>query len=191
MPGYSLLDVLVTLAVAGCLMSISVPRLDGAVDAWRTRGAAFFVAERVALTRMQAVHRGTNVALRFEPEDGTFRVRAYADGNDNGVRNADIGGGYDPAITPPDRLDHLFPGARFGFIPGARLIDGTAVGVGDDPIRFGAARMMASGPAGTATPGTVYIRGRGPVQFAVVVLGATGRARVVRLDPVTRQWTTP
>jgi type II secretory pathway pseudopilin PulG len=191
MPGYSLIDLLVTMAVAGCVMSVSVPRLDGALDTWRTRGAAFFIAERVALTRMQAVHRGANVALRFEPEDGTFRLRAYADGNDNGVRSADIGIGYDPPITPPDRLDHLFPGARFGFIPGARLIDGTAVATGDDPIRFGDARMIASAPAGTATSGTAYIRGRGPVQFAVVVLGATGRARVVRFDPVTRQWLTP
>jgi hypothetical protein len=191
MTGYSLVDLLVTMAVAGCVMSISVPRLDGALDAWRTRAAAFFVAERVSLTRMQAVHRGANVALRFEAEDGTFRLRAYADGNDNGVRSADITGGYDPPITPPDRLDHLFPGARFGFIPGARLIDGTAVGTDDDPIRFGGARMMASAPAGTATSGTVYIRGRGPVQFAVVVLGATGRARVVRFDAMTRQWTPP
>ena len=191
MPGYSLIDVLVTMAVAGCVMSISVPRLDAALDAWHARGAAYFLAERVALTRMQAVHRGANVALRFEAEDGTFRLRAYADGNDNGVRSADIGGGYDPPITPPDRVDHLFPGARFGFIPGARLIDGTAVGTSDDPIRFGVTRMIASAPAGTATSGTAYIRGRGPVQFAVVVLGATGRARVMRFDPVTRQWITP
>ena len=190
MPGYSLIDVLVTMAVAGCVMSISVPRLDAALDAWRARGAAYFLAERVALTRMQAVHRGSNVALRFEAEDGTFRLRAYADGNDNGVRSADIGGGYDPPITPPDRVDHLFPGARFGFIPGARLIDGTPVGTGDDPIRFGVTRMIASAPAGTATSGTAYVRGRGPVQFAVVVLGATGRARVMRFDPVTRQWVT-
>ena len=100
MSGYSLIDVLVTMAVAGCVMSISVPRLDAALDAWRARGAAYFLAERVALTRMQAVHRGGNVALRFEAEDGTFRLRAYADGNDNGVRSADIGGGYDPPITP-------------------------------------------------------------------------------------------
>lgn len=191
MAGYSLVDVLVTTAVAGCVMAMSVPRLDGALDAWRTRGAAFFLAERAGLTRMQAVHRGANVALRFEPEDGTFRMRAYADGNDNGVRAADIDSGNDPPITAPDRLDHLFPGARFGFIDGARLIDGTAVSPGDDPIRLGGARMLACAPAGTATSGTVYIRGRGAVQYAVVVLGATGRTRVVRFDPVTRQWNTP
>ena len=190
MPGYSLIDVLVTVAVAGCVMAFSVPRLDGALDAWRTRGAAFFVAERVGLTRVQSVRRGANVALRFEAEDGTYRVRTYADGNDNGVRGADITSGYDPPLMPAERLDHLFPGARFGFIDGARLIDGTAVSAGDDPIRFGAARMLACAPSGTATSGTVYIRGRGPVQYAIVVLGATGRARVMRFDPVTRQWTT-
>jgi len=191
MPGYSLVDVLVTVAVAGCVMAMSVPRLDGALDVWRTRGAAFFVAERVGLTRMQSVRRGANVALRFEAEDGTFRLRTYADGNDNGVRGTDISSGYDPPLMAAERLDRLFPGARFGFIEGARLIDGTAVSVGDDPIRFGATRMLACAPAGTATSGTAYIRGRGSVQYAVVVLGATGRARVMRFDPVTRQWTTP
>jgi hypothetical protein len=191
MRGYSFIDVLVTVAVAGCVMGISVPRRGDALDTWRARGAAFFVAERIGLTRMQAVHRGANVALRFEPEDGTFRLRAYADGNDNGVRSTDITSGYDAPIMPPERLDHLFPGTRFGFIDGARLIDGTPVTAGDDPIRFGSARMLACAPAGTATSGTVYVRGRGAVQYGVVVLGATGRTRVVRFDPVTRQWTTP
>jgi hypothetical protein len=191
MAGYSLLDVLVTMAIAGCVMGVSVPRLEGALDAWRTRGAAFFLAERVGLTRMQAVHRGANVALRFEAEDGAFRLRPYFDGNDNGVRSADILNGYDPPIMPPDRLDQLFPGTRFGFIDGARLIDGTPVAAGDDPIRFGAARMLACSPAGTATAGTMYIRGQGSIQYAVVVFGATGRARVVRFNPVTGQWNAP
>jgi hypothetical protein len=191
MAGYSLIDILVAVTVGGCVMGISVPRLDGALDAWRTRGAAFFLAERIGLTRMQAIHRGANVALRFEPEGGTFRMRAYADGNDNGVRNADISSGYDSAVMPPDRLDQLFAGTRFGFIPGARLINGTAVAPGDDPIRLGTARMLACAPGGTATSGTVYIRGRGAVQYAVVVLGPTGRTRVVRFDPVTHQWNTP
>ena len=191
MAGYSLLDVLVTMAVVGCVMGVSVPRLEGALDAWRTRGAAFFLAERVGLTRMQAVHRGANVALRFEAEDGTFRLRPYVDGNDNGVRSADILSGFDPPIMPPDRLDHLFQGTRFGFIDGARLIDGTPVVTGDDPIRFGTARMLACSPAGTATAGTMYIRGQGALQYAVVVLGATGRARVLRFNPVTGQWNAP
>ena len=191
MGGYSLVDVLVTMVVAGCVMGLSVPRLDGALDGWRTRGAAVFVAERIGLARMQAIHRGANVALRFEAEEGTFRMRAYADGNDNGVRSTDITSGYDAPIMPPDRLDHLFPGTRFGFVDGARLIDGTPVSPEDDPIRIGSARMLACAPAGTATSGTVYVRGRGSVQYAVVVLGATGRTRVVRFDPVTRQWNTP
>jgi type II secretory pathway pseudopilin PulG len=191
MRGYSLLELLVMVALAGCVAAMSVPRVDGALDAWRTRGAAFFVAARVGLTRMQAVHRGANVALRFEAEDGTFRLRAYADGNDSGVRSADIAAGIDAPLAPAERIDHLFGGVRFGFVAGARLIDGTPVAPGDDPIRVGSARMVACAPSGTASSGTIYLRGRGTSQFAVVVLGASGRTRVTRFDIVTGQWGAP
>ena len=191
MPGYSLLELLVTVALAGCVAAMSLPRVDGALDAWRTRGAAFFVAARVGLTRMQAVHRGANVALRFEAEGGTFRLRAYVDGNDNGVRNADIASGHDAPLSPAERIDHLFSGVRFGFVSGARLIDGTPVAPGDDPIRLGNARMVACAPSGTASSGTVYVRGKGASQYAIVVLGASGRTRVVKFDAVTGQWGAP
>ena len=168
-----------------------MPRLGDALDTWRVRGAAFFVAERIGLTRMQAVHRGANVALRFEPEDGTFRLRAYADGNDNGVRSTDITSGYDAPIMPPERLDHLFPGTRFGFIDGARLIDGTPVTAGDDPILVWQ-RADAGVCAGRYGDLGHRLRpGARSGAIGVVVLGATGRTRVVRFDPVTRQWTIP
>ena len=191
MRGYSLIDLLAALAVGGCLTAISVPRLDGAVDAWRTRGAAHYLAGRIGRARMQAVQRGGHVALRFEPEDGTFRLRSYSDGNDNGVRTSDIDSGFDPPIAPAERIDHLFPGTRFGFIEGARLADGTPVAPGDDPIRVGNSRMLVCAPAGTATSGTVYLRGRGRIQFGVVILGATGRTRVVRFNPASGEWGTP
>ena len=191
MRGYSLLELLVTMALAGCVAAMALPRVDGALDTWRARGAAFFVAARVGLTRVQAVHRGANVALRFEAEDGTFRLRAYADGNDNGVRSTDIAAGFDVPLAEADRIDHLFSGVRFGFVPGARLIDGTPVAPGDDPIRLGSARMVACTPAGTATSGTIYVRGRRASQFAVVVLGASGRTRVTRFDVATGQWGDP
>jgi prepilin-type N-terminal cleavage/methylation domain-containing protein len=189
MRGYTLPELLVTLMLAATIMAIAVPAVNGSLDAWRTRGAAFFMASRFVLTRVQAVHRHANVGLRFSDEGDGFSMRAYADGNDNGVRSAEIASGVDPPIRDADRLDHLFPGTRFGFIEGATLIDGTDAGPSADPIRFGSTDTVTFSPAGTATSGTVYVRGRGEVQYAVIVLGATGRTRIARFDPVTRRWT--
>jgi prepilin-type N-terminal cleavage/methylation domain-containing protein len=188
MRGYTLPELLVTVMLAATIMAIAVPAVNGALDAWRTRGAAFFMASRFALTRVQAVHRHANVGLRFTDEGDGFSMRPYADGNDNGVRSAEIASGVDRPIRDADRLDQLFPGTRFGFIENATLIDGTPAGPASDPIRFGSTNMVTFAPAGTATSGTVYLRGRGQVQYAVVVLGATGRTRIARFDAVTRQW---
>ena len=191
MRGFSLVEMLIVLVIIATLCAIAVPGVDRVVDHWRTRGAAFFMASRVALTRMQAVRRNANVGLRFVATGGAFSMQAYADGNRNGLRSAEIASGVDPAIGPPDRLDELFPGVSFGFVPGACLIDGTAVAPGDDPIRLGTANTVIYSPLGTASSGTVYLRGRGTWQFAVVVLGATGRGRVLEFDTVTRKWGAP
>jgi type II secretory pathway pseudopilin PulG len=188
--GYSLPAVMVVLAIVGATAAMAIPETLNAVDAWHARGAAFFVASRVALTRMQAVHRQTNVALQFVADDLGHVMRPFADANGNGVRTAEIAAGVDHPILPPERLDHLFPGARFGFIEGARLIDGAPAGPGSDAIRLGASDLLSFSPMGSCTPGTLYIRGRTQVQYAVVVLGATGRSRVLRFDAAARRWNT-
>ena len=191
MRGFTLLEVLVVILLLGTVCAITVPQVDRIVDHWRTRGAASFMASRVALTRMQAVRRNANVGLRFVPAGASFSMRVYADANRNGLRTAEIQSGMDPALGPPDRLDDLFPGVTLGFIAGARLIDGTAVAPGADPVRLGTSNTVVFSPFGTATSGTVYLRGRESWQYAVVVLGATGRSRVLEYDVRTRTWSAP
>jgi hypothetical protein len=48
--------------------------------------------------------------------------------------------------------------------------------------------LMSFTPIGTATSRTLYLRGRDASQYAVRVLGATGRTRVLRYVTATRQW---
>ena len=60
-------------------------------------------------------------------------------------------------------------------------------GTGADGVRIGRARIETMSPDGTATPGTLYLHGR-RTQFAVRVLGATGRVRVLEYLPGERQW---
>jgi Tfp pilus assembly protein FimT len=188
MRGTTLPELLAALLVAAALTALSLPRVADALDHWRTRGGASYLASRIALTRMQAVRRRTNVALRFEPDNGGTRLRVYIDGNGDGVRSADISTGVDAALAPGDRFEDLFPRVTLGFVAGATLVDGSSASPDADPVRFGTARMVSCTPDGTATSGTVYVRGQGPWQYAIVVLGATGRTRLLQFEASTATW---
>ena len=41
---------------------------------------------------------------------------------------------------------------------------------------------------GTATAGSLYIRGRRDVQYVVRIFGETGKTRILKFNPRTRQW---
>ena len=94
----------------------------------------------------------------------------------------------DPPLTPALRLREQFPGIQFGLLPGVPDADGTPTADADG-VRIGTARILTMSPDGTATAGTLYVHGRRH-QFAVRVLGATGRVRVLHFDQGTRTWRT-
>jgi len=81
MRGYTLIDLLIAIAVLTTLLAISIPTLSGAANAARLRGAAFHISARLALVRMQAVRRYANVALRFQMQNGQYRYQTFADGD--------------------------------------------------------------------------------------------------------------
>jgi hypothetical protein len=43
-------------------------------------------------------------------------------------------------------------------------------------------------PNGSSSSGTLYVHGRERSQYAVRVLGATGRVRVMKYEPQRRRW---
>lgn len=148
----------------------------------RARGlvAARYLAARMTLARTQAAAWGAAVALRFEatPEGLAFSI--YRDGNRNGVQSAEIEGNVDVQVEPPVLLQARFPGVRIGLAPGAPV---------DDPVHIGNTTLLTFSPRGTATSGTIYVAGADNTQWAVRVLGATGRTRVLRHDPSRDEWT--
>lgn len=162
-------------ATAGVLAAATVPQLTTGVERARAGGAARYLAGRLAFARSQAVARSTNVALAFTAEGNTFTVAMYADGNGNGVRTADMSAGLDPLIEKAVRLSDLFPRVVLSLSDPSDTSPATSA-------------LMSFSPIGTASSRTLYLRGADGSQYAVRVLGATGRTRVLRYVASTRAW---
>lgn len=186
--GTSLLELTLVLAVTATLTGIAVPALFVGLDHARTAAAARYLESKARLARMQAVTRSVAMGIRFEKHEGSYRFAMYVDGNFNGIRTADIGRGIDRMISPYERIGDQFPGVTFGIVDGVPGVGGAAGG-GIDPIRLGRSDIMTFTAAGTATSGTMYIRSRKGHQYAVRILGATGRTRVLEFDVGAGTWT--
>jgi hypothetical protein len=165
-------------AVVSVLGGVAVAQVLSSIEHSRGYAAAKYLGGRFSLARAQAVARGASVGVRFDEGVRGFTFSVFQDGDGDGIRTADIHAGVDRLIEPATVLFEQFPGVDFGLTPGAP---------GTDPIQLGSTNILTFTPVGTATPGTIYIRDRKGSQWAVRVLGSTGRTRVLRYD-MARGW---
>jgi hypothetical protein len=160
-------------------MAVAIPQTLSVVSRSRGLAAARYLAARMALARAQAVGRSTTIALRFlEDEDG-IRISTIQDGNRNGVRSRDIDLQIDRPIEEAVALSDLFPGVEIGLTPHVP---------GDDAVQLGGTNLLSFTPHGTATSGSLYVRGPDGTQWVVRVLGVTARTRILRYEPATWEW---
>ena len=186
MRGYSLVELLVSLAVLGTLTAMSVPMLGNALDHSRLRGAAFHMSARLYLVRSLAVRRHGYVALRFRTTNGVVQYQTFADGDGDGVKSADITSGRDIALDRPESIGETHGGITFGFAPGCPLIDGSPAS--GNPVRIGTSGLLSYSAGGESTTGTLYLLGRRE-SYAIVLLGATGRTRLLHCSAGNGRWT--
>jgi hypothetical protein len=184
--GRTLLEVLLTMAITATVGTVAAASSAAAIDDLRAAVAARHVAGRLASIRVAALRRGASQALRFEAVGSDYMFAPYEDANGNGVRTEEIQRGVDRVTGSFERLSDQFPGVRFELGSGIPDADGVE-GTGADGVRIGSARILTMGEDGTATSGTLYIRGRRG-QYAVRVLGVTGRTRMLQYDAGTRTW---
>ena len=184
--GLTLIELVFALSLMVVLAGVALPLTGDALDSIRTAAAAKYMAAQIVSSRMDAVNRSRAVALRFEPSTIDYRVARYVDANGNGVRTTEIKAGIDPLDGTPRTIGDDFPHVRFGLASDLPDVDGVR-NTGTEGVRFGASKILTMSPDGTATSGTLYLQGR-RAQYAVRVLGATGRTRVFKYDTGRRTW---
>jgi type II secretory pathway pseudopilin PulG len=183
--GASLVEMTVVLAIITSILGVALPVLTNGADAKRTRDAASFLAGQFRLARQRAVMTGRNVAIVFDDVSGDVGWRLCEDDDRDGVSRGDVDSGIDHCEEPAQPLAYRFSQVSVGYLPGVPSPDGELEA---SPLRFGLARMAVFTPTGTASSGTVAVRGPGANQLAVRVSGVTGRTRVLRFDSGAREW---
>ena len=186
--GYSLLELMMVMALGVTLSAAAVPEYLAAVDDVRANGAVHHISARLQRVRMEAVMRSAMVGMQFTQTAGGYSYAVYVDGNRNGVLTRDIQRGVDRLIAAAERLPDQFTGVEFGAIPGLPPVDPGGTPPGADPIRLGSGNIASFSALGTSSSGTVYIRSRRDAQYAVRIFGETGRTRMLKFEPRTGQW---
>jgi type II secretory pathway pseudopilin PulG len=184
--GLTLVELLFTLSLMATVSAVSMPLVGQSIDEIRTATAARYLAARITAARTAAVRSNQSMGLRFETFGGDYRFATFADGNGNGIRAADIRDGTDLCVDAFERLSDKFPGVRFALTEGIVDADGQT-DTGIDGVRIGSARILTMSSDGTATSGTLYVRGR-RAQYAVRVLGVTGRTRMMEYRSGDARW---
>jgi prepilin-type N-terminal cleavage/methylation domain-containing protein len=177
--GFSLVEVLVVLAIVLVMASVGFPYFRAHFAEAHLVGAGQQFKSQFRLACSAAVRSAAYTAIRFERRsDGSVWYAVYQDGDNDGVRSADIIARRDHLLSGPFPLSGGAPGVRVGINPGVPALPPEHGKLSGDPVRFGVSDILSFSPLGTATPGTFYLAGDSG-QAAVRVTGGSARVRLM------------
>jgi len=191
--GFTLTEVLASLAILAILATTSVPILAETVAWERLQAAGLETACLFRGLRQRSVTHRIALGLRFVRAGEGWAYSLYQDGNGNGIRTADILAGKDRLVEGPSSPGSRHEGIRFG-LPAAAIpqIPPSTGPVPNptDPIKFGGSNIVGFSPSGSMSGGTLYLTD-GTRALGIVAYGPTGRIRVFRYDPRKGEWSGP
>lgn len=179
--GITLIEVLIVIAIIGLFASISIPAFNTINRRAAVRAAAKELRTIFHLARSRAIARGRNAGVKFSSNRSEWTYALYDDGDGDGVRNDDIASGVDRCFQGPRRVLAHSRLASIG-LPAMSIVapDGQPLAPSSSPVRFGPSAICSFSPVGESTPGTVYLTDRIGDVWALRVLGASARIRLLR-----------
>lgn len=186
--GFSLLELLVVVAVLAVVLLVSVPAFATLRRKDALRAAAGEVRGVFAFARSRAIAHGKYVALKFRSDQGAWTYALYEDGDGDGVRNADIQSGRDPLVRAARVIAKEEVVVGFPSFPVIDPDTGDPFPADASPVRFGSGALCSFSPTGSATSGSIFMTNRFEDAVVVRVYGPTARVRTLRFDRATGRW---
>jgi prepilin-type N-terminal cleavage/methylation domain-containing protein len=187
--GYSLIEILVVIAIIGIIALCAIPSFANYRRHASCVAAGNEMRSILRAVRSRAIARGRHAGVKFVKTGNNWTYTLYDDGNGNGVANADITSGVDRRYSGPSFTMPLYHTATIAQLPvGLRDPDGDPLQPDDPALQFGRSTLCSFSPMGSGTPGTIYISDGIDQLYAVRVLGASGRVRMLRYESGKKKW---
>jgi prepilin-type N-terminal cleavage/methylation domain-containing protein len=94
--GYSLVEMMMTLAVGLILVSVALPTMIGAIQGYRLNSSTQQLASLVELTRYTAIRRNSTMSLKMWPQKQNGNTIFYIDLKGNNLLDS-----FDPMVVLP------------------------------------------------------------------------------------------
>lgn len=181
MKGFSLLELLVVLALIGLFILIATPEMKRIE---RSQGLENFAREVVFMLekcRWRALQSRIYAGALIRKTENDYWMSFHLDGNGNGLRLSDIQSGTDSSFRQPLVLKQDAGDISTGILssnvpqipPRSGFLDPA------DPVRFGSSGIVSFSPDGNSSSGSIYLACYSQQQmYAIVLYGPTARIRL-------------